>query len=71
MTGRATTRCAGGDVGSACAEPLDSIDAARIATIQTTIPRQRKAAIVLAAVKGAALTRRPGGRPRIKSGAGS
>ena len=50
---------------------IDSIDAARIAMIQTIIPRDRKAAIVLAAVKGDALSRWPDGRPRIKSGAGS
>src|ERR1700730_17869778 len=28
-------------------------------------PRDRKAAIVLAAIKGEALSRRPGGRPRL------
>ncbi|MGH6707542.1 MAG: hypothetical protein ACREEK_01105, partial [Bradyrhizobium sp.] len=31
--------------------------------MHTIIPRDRKAAIVLAAVKGEALTRRPNGRP--------
>jgi hypothetical protein len=58
------TRCTGGDVRSACAKPLDSIDAARIAAIQTAIRRDRNAATVLAAVKDEALVRRPGGRPR-------
>jgi hypothetical protein len=43
--------------------PLDSIDAAKITTMHSIVPRDRKAAIVLAAVKGEALTRRPDGRP--------
>jgi hypothetical protein len=45
---------------SACAVPLDSIDAAKITTMHSIIPRDRKAAIVLAAAKGDALARRPG-----------
>jgi hypothetical protein len=48
---------------SACAAPLDSIDAAKIATMNSIVPRDRNAAIVLAAVKGEALARGPGGRP--------
>src|SRR5450631_2229529 len=56
---------------SACAVPLDSIDAAKIMTMHSIRRMDRNAAIVLAAVKGEALARRPGGRPRIKSGAGS
>jgi hypothetical protein len=48
---------------SACAGPLDSIDAAKITTMHSVVPRDRKAAIVLAAVKGEALARRPDGRP--------
>jgi hypothetical protein len=59
------TRCAGGDVRSACAAPLDSIDAARTATIQIKIRRNRKAAVVLAAVKDEALTRWPDRRSRL------
>ena len=51
------------DARSACAAPLNSIDDAKIATMHTIVPRDRKAAIVLAAVKGEALTRRPDGRP--------
>jgi hypothetical protein len=45
---------------SARAAPLDSIDAAKIATMHSIVPRDRKAAIVLAAAKGEALARRPG-----------
>jgi hypothetical protein len=52
-----------GDSCSACAAPLDSVDAAKITTMHSIVPRDRKAAIVLAAVKGEALARRPGGRP--------
>jgi hypothetical protein len=48
---------------SACAAPLDSIDAAKITTMHMILPMDRKAAIVLAAVKGEALARRPDGRP--------
>ena len=48
----------------ACAAPLDSIDTAKITTMHSIVPRDRKAAIVLATVKGEALVRRPGGRPR-------
>jgi hypothetical protein len=47
----------------ACAAPLDSIDAAKITTTHSIVPRDRRAAIVLAAVKGEALARRPDGRP--------
>jgi hypothetical protein len=48
---------------SAYAVPLDSIDAAKITTMHSIVPRDRKAAMVLATVKGEALARRPGGRP--------
>jgi hypothetical protein len=48
---------------SACAAPLDSIDAAKITQTHSIVPRDRKAAIVLATVRGEALARRPGGRP--------
>ena len=51
------------DACSACAVPLDSIEAAKITTMHSIVPRDRKAAIVLATVKGEALARRPGGRP--------
>src|ERR1035438_10047800 len=52
---------------SACAAPLDSIDADKIITMHSIVPRDRKAAIVLATVKGEALARRPGGRPSDRS----
>jgi hypothetical protein len=39
--------------------------------MHSILPTDRKAAIALATVKGEALVRWPGGRPRIKSGAGS
>jgi hypothetical protein len=48
---------------SACAAPLDSIDAARITTMHSILPRDRKAAIVLATAKCEALARRPDGSP--------
>jgi hypothetical protein len=48
---------------SACAVPLGSIDAAKITTMHSIVPRDRKADIVLAAVKGEALARRPDRRP--------
>ena len=48
---------------SACAAPLNSIDAAKITTMHSILPTDRKAAIVLAAVKGEALERPPDGRP--------
>jgi hypothetical protein len=51
------------DCCSACAAALDSVDAAKISTMHSIVPRCRKAAIVLATVKGEALARRPGGRP--------
>ena len=60
---RLLARCVGGDARPACAAPLDSIDDAKITTMHTIVPRDRKAAIVLAAVKGEALARRPDGRP--------
>src|ERR1700730_13280683 len=44
---------------SACAAPLDSIDAAKITTMHSIVLRDRKAAMVLAAAKGEALARRP------------
>ena len=47
----------------ACAAPLDSIDAAKITAMHSILRMDRKAAIVLAAVEGEALARRPGGRP--------
>ena len=56
-------RCVGGDARPACAALLDNIDAARTITMHSIVPRDRKAAIVLAAVKGDALMRRPDGRP--------
>jgi hypothetical protein len=48
---------------SACAASLHSIDDAKIATMHSMVPRDRKHAIGLAAVKDEALTRRPDGRP--------
>src|SRR5450631_1190111 len=46
---------------SACAAPLDSI--AKLNTMHSVVPRDRKAAIAMATVKGKALARRPDGRP--------
>jgi len=46
---------------SACAAPLDSIY--KITTMHSVVPRDRRAAIALATVKGEALARRPDGRP--------
>jgi hypothetical protein len=60
---RALAGCVCGGAFPACAAPLDSINDADIATIHTNVPRDRKAAIVLAPVKVEALTRRPDGRP--------
>jgi hypothetical protein len=51
------------NAGSACAASLNSIDDINIAMMHTTVPKDRKAAIALAAVKGEALTRQPDGRP--------
>lgn len=51
------------NVRSACAASLNSIDDARVTTMHTIATRDRKAAIVLAAVKAEAPTRRPDGRP--------
>jgi hypothetical protein len=56
-------RCLADGSCSACAAPLASIEAAKITTMHSIFPRDRKAAIVLATVKGNALARRPGGRP--------
>jgi hypothetical protein len=56
-------RRVGDDPCSAYAAPLDSIDATKITTMHSIVPRDRKAAIVLATVKGEALARRPDGRP--------
>jgi hypothetical protein len=47
----------------ACAAPLDSINAAKITAMHSILPTDRKAAIVLATVKGEALARRPDSRP--------
>jgi hypothetical protein len=44
----------------ACAALVDSVDAAKITTMHSILPTDRMAAIVLAAVKGEALARRPG-----------
>jgi hypothetical protein len=55
--------CVSDNTGSACATSITSIDDADIAATHTIAPRNRKAAIVLAAVKGKALTRQPDGRP--------
>ena len=51
------------DAGSACAVSLNSIDDADIATMHTIAPRDRKVSILLTAVQGEALTRRPNGHP--------
>jgi hypothetical protein len=51
------------DVGSGCAVSFNIMVDAKIATMNNITLRVRKAAIVLAAVKGEALTRRPDGRP--------
>jgi hypothetical protein len=48
---------------AACAAPFDNIEAAKIMTMHSVVPRDRKAAIVLATVEGDALARRPDGRP--------
>jgi len=56
-------RCIGCDTRSARAASLHSIDDTKIVTKHSIGPRDRKAAIVLAAVKGEALARRPDGRP--------
>ena len=48
---------------SACAAPLDSIDAAKITAMHMILPMDRNAAIVLATVKGEPLARRLDGRP--------
>jgi hypothetical protein len=52
---------------SACAAPLDSIDAAKITAMHSILRMDRKAAIVLAAAKGEALERRPG--PTLRAAA--
>jgi len=60
---RVLARCVNGDACPARAAPLRSIDAARSAKMHNATLRDRNAAIVLAAVKGNALARRPDGRP--------
>jgi hypothetical protein len=60
---RPLTRCVNGVARPALAAWLDSIDTARTVAITSFVPIDRKAAIVLAAVKGEALRRRPEGRP--------
>src|SRR5579872_2364948 len=57
------TRCIGCEPRSACAASLHSIDDTKIVTKHSIVPRTPKAAVVLAAVKGEALKRRPDGRP--------
>jgi len=61
--GRLRARCVADDVGSGCAVSFNIMVDAKIATMNNITLRVRKAAIVLAAVKGEALTRRPDGRP--------
>src|SRR5882724_5333748 len=56
-------RYVGGDARPACAAPFTNIDDARTITKHTVAPRDRKAAIVPATVKGEAPARRPEGRP--------
>ena len=48
---------------SACATPPRNINDAKSTTKHTIVPRVRKRAIVLVAVKDDARTRRPNGRP--------
>src|ERR1700709_2677082 len=48
---------------SACTGLLDSIDNAKTASMHTILPRERKHAAVVAALKGKSLAPRPGGRP--------
>src|SRR5258708_7447113 len=62
-TGRPFARCLAADARAASATTLNSIDDAKIATMHAIAPNDRKAAIVLAAVKGEALSPRPRGRP--------
>jgi hypothetical protein len=64
-TGRPFARCAADDARAACAASLTSIGDVKIATVHAIAPRDRKAAIVLAAVQGEALSRRPSGRPGL------
>jgi hypothetical protein len=52
-----------GDTRSASASLLTSIEDAKITRMHTIVPRDRKAAIVLATVKSEALARRPDGHP--------
>lgn len=56
-------RCMAGNARLAGAELLNSIDDAKIATMHNSPARDRNAAIVLAAVKGEALTLQPDGCP--------
>ena len=60
-TGRSFARCATDNACSAYAASLTSIRDAKIATMHAIALRGRNAAIVLAAVKGEALARRPDG----------
>src|ERR1700730_13846494 len=62
-TGRPFARCATDDARAVCAASLASIGDVTIATVHAIAPRDRKAAIVLAAVQGETLSRRPIGRP--------
>jgi hypothetical protein len=59
----AFAQCVANGARPACVAPVNSIDAATIAATHAILPRDRNAAIVLAAVKGKALTRQPDGRP--------
>src|ERR1700686_1793337 len=56
-------RCAADEARAACAASPTSIGNVKIATMHATAPRDRKPAIVLAAVQGKAHLRRPRGRP--------
>src|SRR6202012_6206441 len=62
-TGRPFARCAVDDARAAYAASLTNIGNAKIATMHAIAPRDRKAAIVLSAVQGEALSRRPNGCP--------
>jgi hypothetical protein len=56
-------RCVAGDARPAYAAPFNSNDAAKTVRMHSIVPKDRQAAIVLAAVKGEALARQPDGRP--------
>jgi len=51
------------NAGSACTASLKSTDDAKIATMHIIVPKDYEHAIVLAAIKGKALTRQLDGRP--------